>query len=136
MTFQQTIIIGNVGRDPEFKYTPQGTAVCTFSVAVNKVTGSGENRKEKTTWFRVTVWEKRAETASQYIKKGMKLMVIGEVDASAYLNKQTNQPVASLELTARDFKFLDSRQEGQGGDYQSAPSAGGYTEEDSGDLPF
>ena len=136
MTFQQTIIIGNVGRDPEFKYTPQGTAVCTFSVAVNKVTGSGENRKEKTTWFRVTVWEKRAETASQYIKKGMKLMVIGEVDASAYLNKQTNQPVASLELTARDFKFLDSRQEGQGDDYQSAPGAGGYTEEDSGDLPF
>jgi single-strand DNA-binding protein len=135
MTFQQTIIIGNVGRDPEFKYTPQGTAVCTFSVAVNKVTGSGENRKEKTTWFRVTVWEKRAETASQYIKKGMKLMVIGEVDAQAYMSKQTNQPVASLELTARDFKFLDSRQEGQG-DYQSAPGAGSYTEEDSGDLPF
>src|SRR3712207_6774592 len=109
MTFSQTIIIGNVGRDPEFKYTPQGIAVCDFSVAVNRVSGKGDNRKEETTWFKVTVWRERAETASQYIKKGMKLMVIGEVRATAYLDKKTNQPTASLELTANDFKFLDSR---------------------------
>src|SRR5436853_4787013 len=108
MGFQQVMIIGNVGRDPEFRYTPQGVAVADFSVAVSKVTGKGEARKEKTTWFKVTVWRERAETVSQYVKKGMKIMVIGEVEAHAYLDK-SGQPQASLDLTASDFQFLDSR---------------------------
>ncbi len=116
MTFSQTIIIGNVGREPEMRYTPQGVAVCDFSVAVNKVTGKGETRKEETTWFKVTVWRERAETASQFIKKGMKIMVVGEIKASAYTNKQ-GQPVASLELTANNFQFLDSRGDAQGSKY-------------------
>ncbi len=139
MTFQQVTIVGNVGRDAEMRYTPQGVAVCDFSVAVNKVTGKGENRKEKTTWFKVTVWRERAETASQYIKKGMKILVVGEIDASAYTNKQ-GQPAASLELTASDFKFLDSRGEGGGqdsGEYQAARSNGsGDAPEEAGDIPF
>jgi single-strand DNA-binding protein len=138
--WQQTIVVGNVGRDPEMSYTPQGIAVCKFSVAVNKVTGKGENRKEKTTWFRVTVWRERAETASQYIKKGMRIMVIGEVDVSAYTDKQ-GQPAASLELTANDFKFLDRRAEGgetgfQGAQTGSAGSAGGESVDDVSDIPF
>lgn len=135
--WQQCIIVGNVGRDPEFKYTPQGIAVCDFTVAVNKRTGKGENRQEKTTWFRVHVWRERAETASQYIKKGMKIMVIGEIDARAYTDKN-GQPTASLELTCFDFKFLDSRGEGQGGDYQPARQGGhgGEEPEEAGDIPF
>jgi single-strand DNA-binding protein len=133
--WQQTIIIGNVGRDPEFSYTAQGVAVCKFSVAVNKVTGKGEARKEKTTWFRVTVWRERAETASQYVKKGMKIMVVGEIEASAYIGKQDGKAMASLELTASNFQFLDSRGTGQGAE---ASQAGGAAEppEDGGDLPF
>jgi len=63
MSWQQTIIIGNVGRVSELKYTQQGVAVFDFSVAVNKVTGRGDDRKEKTVWFKVTVWRERAETA-------------------------------------------------------------------------
>ena len=136
MTFQQVIIVGNVGRDAELKYTPQGVAVCDFSVAVNKVTGKGESRKEKTTWFKVTVWRERAETASQYIKKGMKIMVIGEVDARAYTDKN-GAPVASLDLTANDFKFLDARGDSSGGGFSGAGSNGSaeYAEE-PGDIPF
>jgi single-strand DNA-binding protein len=137
--WQQCIVVGNVGRDPEMNYTPQGIAVCKFSIACNKVTGKGENRKEKTVWFRVTVWRERAETASQYIKKGMRIMVIGEVDVSAYTDKQ-GQPAASLELTANDFKFLDRRGEGEGGgDFQPARSSGnsgGEYAEDVSDIPF
>ena len=137
MTFQQVIIVGNVGRDAELKYTPQGVAVCDFSVAVNKVTGKGESRKEKTTWFKVTVWRERAETASQYIKKGMKIMVIGEVDARAYTDKN-GQPVASLDLTANDFKFLDSRDSGGSGGSYAGAGSNGSTEfaEEPGDIPF
>lgn len=136
MTFQQVIIVGNVGKDAELRYTPQGVAVCDFSVAVNKVSGKGESRKEKTTWFKVTVWRERAETASQYIKKGMKIMVIGEVDARAYTDKN-GAAVASLDLTANDFKFLDSRGDSSGGGFSGAGSNGSteYAEE-PGDIPF
>jgi single-strand DNA-binding protein len=141
--WQQIIIVGNVGRDPEMTYTQQGIAVCKFSVAVNKVTGKGENRKEKTTWFRVTVWRERAETASQYIKKGARIMVIGEVDVSVYTDKQ-GQPAATLEVTANDFKFLDRRGEGVETEYQGARtssagdtgSTGGESVDDVSDIPF
>ena len=135
MTFQQVIIVGNVGKDAELRYTPQGVAVCDFSVAVNKVTGKGENRKEKTTWFKVTVWRERAETASQYIKKGMKIMVIGEVEARGYTDKN-GQAVASLDLTANDFKFLDSRD--SQGSYSGGAANGSmeYAAEEPGDIPF
>ncbi len=135
--WQQVVIVGNVGRDPEISYTPQGIPVCKFTVAVNKVTGKGENRKEKTTWFRVTIWRERAETASQYVKKGMKILVIGEIDVSVYTNKQ-GQPAATLELTANDFKFLDSRGGSTGeGDADNARShAGGEFVEEASDIPF
>lgn len=132
MTYQQVIIVGNVGRDAEIKYTPQGVAVCDFSVAVNKVTGKGESRKEKTTWFKVTVWRERAEVAGQYVRKGMKIMCIGEIDVHAYVDK-SGDPRGSLDLTANDFKFLDA-----------GPGSGGTSgteeppEEDAGpgDIPF
>src|SRR5258708_14728455 len=137
--WQKTIIIGSVGREPEMRYTPQGVAVCDFSVGVNKGTGKGESRKEEPTWFKVRVWRERAETASQYIKKGMKILVVGEVKASAYTNKQ-GQPTASLELTANDFKFLDSRGDsaGGGGEAQGARSGNNSDEfaEEASDIPF
>ena len=104
-------------------------AVCDFTVAVKKVTGKGESRKEETTWFKVTVWRERAETASQYIKKGMKIMVVGEVKASAYTNKQ-GQPIASLELTASNFQFLDpANKDGNGRRHDEAI-------EEVSDVPF
>jgi single-strand DNA-binding protein len=137
--YQQVIIVGNVGRDAELTYTPQGIAVAKFTVAVNKRTGRGEDRKEKTTWFRVTAWRERAETIGQYVKKGMKIMVIGEIDISVYTDK-AGQPAGTLELTANDFKFLDSRGEAQG-EFQgargaNASSGGGDDVEDAGDIPF
>ncbi|GAB4550896.1 MAG: hypothetical protein OHK0023_17370 [Anaerolineae bacterium] len=142
MTFQQTIIIGNVGRDPEFKYTPQGVAVCSFSVAVSKITGRGEERKEKTTWFDVTIWRDRAETASQIISKGQRVLLIGEVEAEAYISKQTNQPVAKLRLVANEFKLLSPKGEsaGEGQPATARPTSagerGGEGYEEPGDLPF
>lgn len=130
MGYQHTVIVGNVGREPEMSYTPQGIAVCKFSVAVSKVTGKGENRKEKTTWFRCTVWRERAETASQFVKKGMKILVSGEVDVTSYTNKQ-GQPAATIELTVNDFQFLDSRTEGE-----PAAATTGDSAEESQSLPF
>jgi single-strand DNA-binding protein len=127
--YQYTIIVGNVGRDPELRYTQQGVAVCDFSVAVSRRwndRGSNEQREE-TTWFKVSAWREKAETISQYVKKGQQIMVTGEVKASAYTG-QDGQPKASLELTLREFQFLGRR--GEGVDQQEE-----YPTE-TGDLPF
>lgn len=111
--YQLLTIVGNVGRDPEMRYTQGGTAVCDFSVAVSRQwtdQQSGEQR-EKTTWFRVSAWNKLAETCNQYVKKGMRVLVTGEVEASAWI-AQDGTAKASLELTARDVKFLSRKDDG------------------------
>lgn len=112
MGYQHCVFVGNAGRDAELSYTPQGIAVCKFSIAVSKVTGKGDQRKEKTVWIKCTVWRERAETAGQYIRKGSKLLVAGEIDVSSYLDKQ-GQPAATLELTVNDFQFLDPKPSGE-----------------------
>lgn len=131
--FNQVIIVGNVGRDPEMRYLQSGVPVCNFSVAVNSVTGSGETRQEKTTWFRVAAWRQLAETCNTYVRKGMQVMVVGSVETRAYLD-QSGQPQATLELTARDVRFLGSRADagGQQGDYGNYEGGGS----DMSDIPF
>ena len=109
--YQQITIIGNVGRDPEMRYTQGGVAVCDFSVAVNKrYTTAGGEQRDETTWFRVTCWRQLAETMGKYLTKGKQVMVVGEVTASAYTDK-AGQPAATLEITANTVKFLGQRQE-------------------------
>ena len=112
--WDQTIIVGNVGRDPELRYTQAGVAVCDFSVAVTKRLGRDDagNAREKTTWYKVTCWRQQAEIAAQYVTKGKQIMVVGSVDASAYVNKQGNA-AASLELTADRFELLGGRGDGE-----------------------
>lgn len=121
--FQQIMIIGNVGRDPELKYLNNGVAVCDFSVATNKrfTTSNGEQRDE-TTWFRVTCWRQLAETVKQYVTRGKQVMVIGEVKVNAYLDKE-GKAAATLEITAQTIKFLGGREgagagTGDGGGYK------------------
>ena len=104
--FEQTIIIGNLGNDPELRYTSSGVPVATFSVAVNrKWTNADGTPGEETKWFRVTAWRKLAETVNQYLSKGRQVMVVGRVVASAF-SGQDGAPRASLELTADTVRFL------------------------------
>jgi single-strand DNA-binding protein len=106
MSFSQTIVIGNLGRDPELRFTPSGQQVCSFSIASNKTwTNADGTPGEKTTWFRVTAWGKLGEVAHQYLAKGRQVMVMGEIDASAW-NGDDGTARASLELTAKTIKFL------------------------------
>ncbi len=135
--YQYTVIVGNVGRDPELRYTPSGQAVCDFSVAVSRrwTDRTSNEQREKTTWFRVTCWNKLAETVNQYVSKGRQVLVTGEVDASAWIDSEGNAR-ATLELTARDVKFLGRREEGgtayAGGEGEYNASA----PEDLQDIPF
>ena len=104
----KVMLIGNVGRDAELTYTPTGSAVAKFSMAVNRQwtdKTSGE-KKEETIWFTITAWERLAETASQYIRKGTKLFVEGRLaPPRAYMDKN-NQPQAQVEVIATNFELL------------------------------
>ncbi|MBZ0285159.1 MAG: single-stranded DNA-binding protein [Anaerolineae bacterium] len=132
--WQQVIIVGNVGRTEELKYLQSGVPVFNFTVAVNNITGSGDNRQERTTWFRVACWRQLAESMSKFVVKGTQLMVVGTVEARAYTDN-AGQPQASLEINARDVRLLGSRGDREGGtggnydDYQSPP-------DNMNDIPF
>jgi single-strand DNA-binding protein len=107
--FSKTIVVGYLGRDPELRFTPSGQQVCSFSVATSRSwTDQSGQPQEKTTWFRVTTWGKLAELCQQYLTKGRLVLVEGEVDASAW-TAQTGEPRASLELNARNVRFLGGR---------------------------
>lgn len=118
--YQHIVIVGNVGRDPDMRYMPSGDPVTDFSVAVNRRwTNRDGQAQEKTTWFRVSVFGRQAETVRQYVTKGQRVLVEGEVEASAYV-AQDGTPRASLELRARNVRFMSGR-----GDAESAEGAGG-----------
>ena len=129
MTWHQTIIVGNLGGDPELRYLQSGVAVCNFSVAVNerwRDRDSGEQR-ERTTWYRVAAWRQLAETCNTYLNRGSQVMVIGNVNARGYINNN-GEAAASLDLTAREVRFMGGRGD-QGGDFgggQQQRGGGGY----------
>jgi len=107
--YHKLTIVGNLGKDPEMKYTTDGKAVTTFSVAAS-------NRKDETTWFRVSVWGNQAETCNQYLHKGSKVLVEGALKADAQGNPRTYERKdggwgASFEVVASSVKFLSGKDE-------------------------
>ncbi len=131
--YQKTIIVGNLGGDPEMRYTPSGTAVTSFRVAVNqRWTGRDGQKQEKTTWFRVNAWDKLAELCNQYLSKGRLVLVEGDVEARAW-KTQEGEARASLDLRAINVQFLGGASQSEG--YNAgAASEGSPTGED--DIPF
>ena len=129
MTWHQTIVVGNLGGDPELRYMQDGRAVCNFSVAASerwRDRQSGEQR-ERTTWYRVAVWGVQAESCNTYLSRGRQVMVIGNVSARGYINNN-GEAAASLDLTARSVRFLGGRGDGegyQGGGQQGNQQRGG-----------
>ena len=146
MSYHTTIIVGNLGRDPEMRYTPSGQAVTSFSVAVNDdYTNNNGERIKRTIWFRISAWGKQAESCNQYLKKGSKVLVEGRLTVDQATGgpriwtSQDGQPRASFEISASTVRFLSSRSDSEGGGMAAAtPSAdesmSGPSEE--GDIPF
>lgn len=112
--YQYTIIIGNVGRAPEMRYTNTGIAVCDVSVAVNRTwtDPTTKEKREEVTWFRVSCWRGLAETVNQFVVQGMQIMVTGRIKASAYINKD-GEAAAGLELTADNVTFLGRKSDNE-----------------------
>jgi single-strand DNA-binding protein len=136
--YHTIIIVGNLGRDPEMRYTPSGQAVTNFNVATNRqYTGSDGSPVKETIWFRVSTWGKQAETCNQYLKKGSKVLVEGRLNPDPdtggprIWTRQDGSAAASFEITANTVRFLTSRGEEEGA-YQS----GSHAIEEPEDIPF
>lgn len=111
MSFNKIIIVGFLGRDPELKHTPQGNAVCKFSVATTeRRKGAQGEPEEHTTWFRVTVWGRQAELANEYLSKGRQVYVEGRLRLEEYIDREGHTRI-SPEVTALDLQFLGQRNE-------------------------
>jgi single-strand DNA-binding protein len=142
--YQKIIIVGNLGSDPEMRYMPDGTAVTNLSVATNRRwtdRQSGED-KEETTWFRVAVWGRQAETVNQYLSKGRQVLIEGRIRPDPETGNprlwtgQDGTVRASFEVTANSVQFLGGREGGDfGGDYESDSFEEGPVEQED-DIPF
>lgn len=136
--FQQIIVIGRLGRDPEMRYMPNGDPVTSFSVATDRQykDRNGQNVKE-TTWFRVSVFGKSAETTNQYLSKGKMVLVEGRlrVDAKSggptTFTRQDGTVGASFEIIANTVRFLSPKDEGA-----PAPSDDGGDDAGGENIPF
>lgn len=108
MGYQKIVIAGNIGKTPEIKYTPQGKAVCSFSVAVTEGID-----KEHTEWFAVEVWEKTAEAVAKYCDKGSHVLVEGRMKTRKWTDKDGNNRY-STDLKASRVEFLGSKSDSSG----------------------
>jgi len=126
------MLIGNLGRDPELNYTPSGTAVTKFTMAVNRRMrdrDSGEKREE-TTWFNIVAWNQLAETCNQYLHKGSKIYIEGRMTSRKFTDKDGNERTA-WEVVANEMEMLDPKGQGQG-----SSSGSGYDDMAADEVPF
>ena len=147
--YNKVILMGNLTRDPEVRYTSSGTAIAKLGMAVNRYWRNQEGQQqEEATFVDVDAFGKQAETIGQYLKKGRPIMVEGRLKLDQWDDKQTGQKRSKLGVTLENFQFLDSRSEGgddgdgggsggaqsPGGSPANTQGGGGFAEDD--DVPF
>jgi single-strand DNA-binding protein len=148
----KVLLMGNLTRDPEVRYTPKGTAVAELGIAVNR-TYSGENgeKREEVTFVDVTVWGRTAENAGEYLKKGRPVFIEGRLQLDSWEDKTSGQKRNKLKVVADNVQFLGSRGGGTGGPDEgeeaprsrpsgsgrsSAPPRSAPAEPDDDEIPF
>jgi single-strand DNA-binding protein len=124
MSVNKVILVGNLGKDPETRYTSGGQAVCHFSLATSETfkDRAGE-RQKRTEWHRIVVWGKSAEIAQKYLKKGSQIYLEGSIRSSEWTDKE-GQKRTSFEINATNFRMLGSRSDSMGGGATRSASAG------------
>ena len=123
--FNKVILIGNLTRDPEMRYTPQGTSVCNFGIAVNRKFKQGDDVKEEVTFINVVVFGKQADTCGQYLNKGSAVLIEGRLQERRW-ETEDGQKRSKHEVVAQSVRFLSKKQgasdvEGPGGGFSAAP---------------
>jgi single-strand DNA-binding protein len=130
-SLNKVVLIGNLTRDPELRYTASGSAMTKFGLAMNRKYKSGEEWKEEVTFVDITVWGKQAENCSEYLSKGRSVCVDGRLNFSQW-ETDDGQKRSKLDVTAERVVFLGGRSDG-GGSSASDSSAGGPPDDD---VPF
>jgi single-strand DNA-binding protein len=134
---QKIMLIGNLGRDPEMTYTPEGTPVTKFTVAVSRTTKApdGEKRSE-TDWFNIVAWRNLAEICNQYLHKGSKVYIEGRLTQRRYTDKN-GQERTWIDIVANDMEMLSPKQQGGGsGDFQAPAGGGDFLDDIDDSQPF
>lgn len=151
-SYNKVLLLGNLTRDPEVRYTPKGTAVTDLGIAVNRqyTLDTGEKREE-VTFVDVTFWGRTAEVAGEYLKKGRPVFIEGRLQLDTWDDKQTGQKRSKLKVMGEAMQMLGSRQGGGGGDApdeeprgrstgagrsSSPPKGGPPAEPDDDEIPF
>jgi single-strand DNA-binding protein len=141
-SLNKAMLIGNLGKDPELRYTPSGVAVATFSVATNESWKDQDgNLQERTEWHNIVAWRKLAEICGEYLKKGKKVFIEGRIQTRSYDDKNTGAKKYITEIVADNLIMLDGRgnaPEGQSHPPSASadivePGTGGAKDDD---LPF
>jgi single-strand DNA-binding protein len=143
--YQKIIVVGNLGGDPEMRYMPDGTAVTNFSLATNRRWNDSKTGQQvdETTWFRVSVWGRQAETANQYLSKGRRVLIEGRLQPDPQTGgprlwtRQDGTVGASFEIRALTVQFMGGRDEGS--DYSDDSyddNGGGSPAQEEDDIPF
>ena len=136
--YQKVILIGRLGRDPEMRYTPDGTPVTSFSVATDRGwTDASGQQQERTVWFRVSAWRRLAETCNQYLTKGRLVFIEGTLVEPKPYQGNDGTWRATLDVTAQNVKFLGGREGGAGpGGAPALDEGADDGPEGESDIPF
>jgi len=148
----KVLLMGNLTRDPEVRYTPKGTAVTELGIAVNRIyTGETGEKREEVTFVDVTVWGRTAENVGEYLRKGRPVFIEGRLQLDSWEDKQSGQKRNKLKVVADNVQFLGARggSSGGGSEEDEAPRSGtgggrnvpspkrsGPVEPDDDEIPF
>lgn len=114
-SFNKVILVGNLTRDPEVRYTPKGSAVCDLGLAVNRQYSlEGGEKREEVTFVDVVLWARLAEIAGEYLKKGRPVLIEGRLQLDSWDDKQSGQKRTKLRVVGETMQLLGSRQGGGG----------------------
>lgn len=126
-SLNKAMLIGNLGKDPEVRYTPGGDPVATFTLATNEAWKDKEgNLQERTEWHNIVAWKRLAEFCGEWLKKGRKVYVEGRIQTRSYEDKNTGQKKTFTEIVSDNIIVLDSRPAGEGGPQSYSQPSGGY----------
>ena len=133
--YNRVILAGNLTRDPELRYTPNGTAVASFAIAVNRTYKTGDEKKEETSFFDITFFGRRAEVVGEYLSKGRPILVEGRLQQRRWETDE-GQKRSKVEVIGESFEFLGSNRGGSESQGSAGSGSGSPPEFDDSDIPF
>ncbi len=135
-SFNKVILLGNLTRDPEVRYTPNGSAVASFAIAVNRKYKQGDETKEEVSYIDIVVFGKQAENCGQYLNKGDGALIEGRLQQRRWDDKETGQKRSKVEVAAQSVTFMPKRSAAGRGASEGHPEPAPETPVDEGEIPF